>query len=82
MMILFACNNPDCHNKIEKMFRTHKDIPPFLDCGACSVGKLERQLGAPTTKTTQFVNNGGLTKDIEIMNEVVNKESERFSKGD
>jgi len=81
MMILFVCNNPDCDNSIKKYYKNAKDIAPFLDCGACGTGKLERTLGAPTSKSTQFVDNGTQSRKVEVMNKVVEKESAKI-KGD
>ena len=77
-MIKFQCNNPDCDNNITKLFTNVKQIPPFLDCGACGTGKLERQLGAPSTKSTQIIDNGIQARKVEIMNDVVDKESKRL----
>ena len=77
-MITFKCNNPDCDNQITKVFNKLKDIPPFLDCGACGTGKLERQLGAPTSKSTQVIDNGVQARKVEVMNEVVEKERDRL----
>lgn len=77
-MIKFVCNNPDCDNNITKYYKNAKDIAPFLDCGACGTGKLERTLGAPTSKSTQFVDNGSQARRVEVMKEVVEKESEKL----
>lgn len=77
-MITFKCNNPECENQITKVFKKIKDIPPFLDCGECGTGKLERQLGAPSSKSTQIVDNGAQARQVEIMNDVVDKERERM----
>jgi hypothetical protein len=77
-MITFECNNPDCKNSITKLFTSVKQIPPFLDCGACGTGKLERQLGAPSTKSTQVIDNGIQARKVEIMNDVVEKERNRL----
>lgn len=82
MLIEFKCNNIDCSNKITKWFKKPKDISPFLDCGSCGSGKLERQLGAPTSKTTQIIDNGAMAKQVEVMNEVVLKEQERLYRED
>jgi hypothetical protein len=80
MLIKFLCNNPDCGNNIIKLFKGHREIPPFLDCGSCGSGKLERQLGAPSSKSTQIIDNGLQAKKIEILNETVLKEQEKLSK--
>ena len=79
MIILYKCNNPDCANHIKKHFRTHKDIAPFLQCGACGTGMLERQLSAPSSKSTQIVDNGVQSRQVEVMNAVVEKEQERLA---
>ena len=77
MMILFVCNNPNCENHIKKYFKKPEDIPPFLDCGECGTGKMERSLGAPSTKTTQVIDNGIQARQVEIDNNVVEKERNR-----
>ncbi len=77
-MIQFQCNNPDCDNGITKLFTNIKQIPPFLDCGQCGTGKLERQLGAPNTKSTQIIDNGIQARRVEIDNDVVEKERNRL----
>ena len=82
MIINFLCNNPDCGNSIIKFFKKAQDIPPFLDCGQCGTGKLERQLCAPSTKSTQIVDNGIQPKRVELMNAVIEKEKEKQDKGE
>ena len=82
MLIKFICNNPDCDNQITKFYKNFKDIAPFLDCGACGTGKLERTLGAPTSKTTQVIDNGMQARKVEVMNAVVEKEQEKLNKED
>ena len=79
-MIKFVCNNPECDNEIDKFFKTAKDIAPFLDCGACGTGKLERTLGAPSSKSTQFLDNGAQARKVEVMSAVVEKEQEKLKK--
>lgn len=74
MIIHFVCNNIDCQNNIKKYFKNAKDIPPFLDCGECGTGKLERSLGAPACKCTQIIDNGIQARQVEIDNNVVEKE--------
>jgi hypothetical protein len=56
------------------------EIPPFLDCGACGSGKLERILGAPMSKSTQFIDNGMYERAVEVNSEVVQKEYDRIKK--
>lgn len=81
-MIKFQCNNPDCENNITKLFTDVKAIPPFLNCGECGTGKLERQLGAPSSKSTQVLDDGLQSRRLEIMNDVVEKERERLQNED
>lgn len=81
-MIKFTCNNPECDNSIDKVFQVVKSIPPFLDCGACGTGKLERQLGAPGSHKTQIVDNGIQSRQVEITDEVVEKETKRLYNGE
>jgi len=77
-MINFTCNNPDCRNSINKFFRAKLKLPPFLDCGQCGVGKLEKQLQAPSSKSTQVIDNGIQPRKTEVLNAVVEKERERL----
>jgi len=81
-MIRFLCNNEDCGNEITKVYSKISDIASFLDCGACGVGKLERTLAAPTTKSTQMLDNGLQTRKLEIMNAIVDKEKDRLEQGE
>jgi hypothetical protein len=80
MYIEFRCNNPDCDNHIKKYFKSAEDIPPFLDCGAddCGTGKLERTLGAPSSKSTQFLDNGMQARRVEVMSAVIEKETDKL----
>jgi len=78
MMIKFVCNNLDCDNCITKYYKKAKDIAPFLDCGACGTGKLERTLAAPTAKSTQFIDNGSQARRVEVMQEVVEQEQDKL----
>lgn len=78
MLIVFECNNKLCKNTITKSFRKAGEIPPFLDCGACGEGKLERTLGAPMSKSTQFIDNGLYERAVEVNSEVVQKEIDRL----
>lgn len=78
MIIKFECNNPDCDNGIDKFFKSATDIPPFLDCGACGTGKLERTLGAPSSKSTQVVDNGSQARRVEVMSVVVEQEQAKL----
>lgn len=78
MLIRFKCNNPDCGNEITKLFTKKADVPSFLDCASCGSGKLERMLSAPSTKSTQVIDNGAQARQVEVMNEVVLKEQERL----
>lgn len=82
MLIKFVCNNPDCDNEITKFYKNAKDIAPFLDCGACGTGKLERTLAAPSSKSTQFVDNGVQSRRVEVMQQVIEQETEKLNKDD
>lgn len=77
-MIRFVCNNSDCVNEITKIFSNAKEIPPFLDCGECGIGKLERTLAAPATKSTQFIDNGLQSRKVEVSNDLIERERKRL----
>lgn len=79
MLISYTCNNSDCQNSISKFFRTHNEVAPFLDCGACGTGKLERDFEAPTSKSTITVDNGSQAKSVEVLSDVVEKEREKVN---
>jgi ribosomal protein S27E len=74
-MINFKCNK--CENQITKMFKKAIDIPSEIACGSCG-GILERQLGSPSSKSTQVIDNGFQARRVEIMNDVVEKERDRL----
>lgn len=80
MLIKFQCNNPECSNEITKLFTKKNQVPPFLDCAECGYGKLERILSVPSSKSTQFIDNGAQARRVEVMNEVVLKEQERLNR--
>lgn len=81
-MITFICNNPECDNNITKFYTKVKEVPPFLDCGQCGTGKLERQLGSPSTKSTQFIDNGVQSRRVEVSSDVVEAQRQKLYKGD
>lgn len=77
-MIEFVCNNPDCDNQIDKYYRKANEIPPFLDCGQCGTGKLERGLGSPSTVSTQVVDNGLQARSVEVKKHIVEQETDKL----
>lgn len=77
-MIKFTCNNPDCTNHITKFYTDVKTIPPFLDCGECGTGKLQRGLSAPASKSTQFIDNGIQARRVEVSSDIIEKERQRL----
>jgi hypothetical protein len=81
-MIKFQCNNPDCTNEIIKLFVKLKDIAPFLDCGQCGTGKLERQLSAPSSKSTQMIDNGTQARRVEVMDVIIEQETNKLYRKD
>ncbi len=74
-MITFECDR--CDNSISKFFKKSKDIPKKLDC-SCG-GRLDRMLGAPSSKTTQVIDNGAMARKVELTNEVIEKERDRLN---
>jgi hypothetical protein len=70
MLIDYKC--PDCNKTLKKYYKNYKDIQPTLicDCGK----ELKRILAAPSSKATQVIDNGLQSKQVEILNEVVEKE--------
>jgi hypothetical protein len=80
MLIKFICNNPECDNNTSKFFKSYTDIPPFLDCGACGTGKLEREFSFPSSKSTVVVDNGFQQKAVEILSEVVEEQRKKVDR--
>lgn len=80
MLIKYICNG--CGNYITKYFSKSSEIKPFLDCGQCGTGKLERQLGVPSTSGTQIIDNGCQARQVEIRNSVIEKEEANVNKKD
>ena len=80
MLIGYTCNNSDCKNSISKFFKNHLEVAPFLDCGACGVGKLERDFEAPTSKSTVTIDNGFQAKSIEVLVDVIEREREKVDR--
>jgi hypothetical protein len=80
MLIKFSCNNPDCKNEISKFFKSHKDIPPFLDCGSCGTGKLEREYESPSSKSTFVIDNGFQAKSVEVLSEIIEIEEKKVNR--
>lgn len=79
MMILYKCEK--CGNSIRKHYFSKKGIVDEIDCGECG-GKLERQLSAPSSKSTQVIDNGIQARKVEVIDAVVEKERERILSGD
>jgi hypothetical protein len=77
MLINYECNNPECTNSIVKSYKNYTDIENFLDCGECGIGKLERVLGAPASKTSIVIDNGVSPKQVEVSSEVVLNEENK-----
>ena len=73
MLILFRCNL--CNNEIKKIFKKKADIPPFLTC-ACS-GVLEKQLPEFGTTSLETVDNGSMTKRVELRKDAVDRFKEK-----
>ena len=80
MIILFKCNTPACKNYIKKFFRKASEIPLFLDCGECGIGKMERQLESPFSKSTVIIDNGNQQRQVEVDNTVVEQERDKIIK--
>ena len=83
-MITFACNNPECTNCVDKFFRPSKknEIPAFLDCGECGIGKMERVLGKPSSVSKFTIDNGLQAKEVEVINDIWTMNHEIANKKD
>ncbi|HLD91645.1 MAG TPA: hypothetical protein VI911_11660 [Patescibacteria group bacterium] len=77
MIIIFKCNNPKCQVEIKKYFKNTTDIPRNLDCGICMMGKMERQLSSPFSKSTEVIDNGLRQRQLEINKDIVESERQK-----
>lgn len=75
MLIKFSCNN--CNNSISKFYKEFKDVPPFLDCGACGIGKLERLLSIPSSMSEEVFDNGIMERKVVLKKAVVDKQESK-----
>lgn len=80
-IIFFECSNKDCKNLEEKFYKTNKNIPDELACKKCS-SISDRLLSPPNSISTQIIDNGLQSRQVEVKNIVVEKERERMLRGD
>jgi len=73
MLVLYKCEK--CGTEKSKYYKSHKDIKESVEC-ECEDGCLERQLFSPSTKTTQVIDNGAMSRSVELSNDVIEKETE------
>lgn len=79
MLIHYKCE--DCGNTKSKYYRKAKEIEDEIECDKCHED-MERQLGAPATKSTQFIDNGLQSRRVEVSSEVVEQERQKLNKDD
>lgn len=79
MMIYYKCTG--CENDGIKYYKKAKDILDEIECNECD-GKMERILGAPNTKSTQFVDNGLQARRVEVSSDVIQQEKDKLYKDD
>lgn len=82
-LITFVCTNPECQNKVDKLFKMSKrhEIPEFLPCDKCETGKLERTLGTPSSVSKFTIDNGLQAKKVEVIDKIWELNKERSDKG-
>ena len=81
MMIEYVCTK--CDNSSLKYYKKAKDVPDYIDCDPCKGEKvMERQLGAPNTKSTQFVDNGLQARRVEVSSDIVQQEKDKLYRDD
>lgn len=81
-MVRFICDNEECNNFVDKVYKKAKKIPSSVKCKKCEKGQMERQLGAPSSKGIQVIDNGVQSKKTVVMNDVVEQEREKLYNGD
>ena len=78
MLIHYKCEK--CGNATKKYYKKSKDVIDEIEC-ECG-GELERQLGAPNSSSTQFIDNGLQARRVEVTSEVVEQERQKIYKDD
>jgi len=76
MIINYKCEK--CQATSAKYFKKSKEIKDDFPCKCGSI--LERQLGAPNTKSTQYVDDGLHPRRVEVSSEVVEQERKKLYK--
>lgn len=79
MMVDYECTK--CDNTSSKYFRKSKDVSDEVECTECG-GQMERQLGAPNTKSTQFIDNGLQARRVEVSSDIVQQEKDKLYRDD
>lgn len=79
MIIYYLCEK--CKNSNKKYYKDHKLIKDTVECDDCK-GDMERQLSAPSSKSTQIIDNGLQEREVEVMNDVIQKETDRVLSDD
>ena len=78
MLVKYNCE--DCGATVSKYFKKAKDVPDEIEC-ECGED-MERMLGAPATKSTQFVDNGLQARRVELSSEIIQQEKDKLYKDD
>lgn len=73
MLVSYECNK--CGLTKSKYYRSYKDVKESIKC-ECKKGCLERQLFSPSSKTTQVIDNGAMSRGVEVSNDVIEKETD------
>jgi hypothetical protein len=76
MMVKYKCNL--CFNEIKKIFNNPQEQAGYLKC-FCG-GVLERQLPDVSTSSIEIVDNGNMTKRVELRKDIANRLRERGDK--
>ena len=79
MMVDYKCTK--CENTCNKYFRKAKDVLDEIECTMCDE-PMERQLGAPNTKSTQFVDNGLQARRVEVSSDIIQQEKDKLYRDD
>lgn len=75
-IIVYTC---ECKNQIKKFHRQPKDAPSLVTCPSCS-GNAKRSLSAPALKATVTIDNGHMSRSIEVDPNIIAINEERSKK--
>lgn len=76
-LIHYLC---ECKKTATKFFRQPKDAAAFLLCPACGKETLKKQLSAPSNSVKINIDNGLMSRSVEVREDILQLNEERSNK--